>query len=96
MNDEEIMMMKKVLKAQDKLIKLINQINELPAAQRKKLEAINLIGPKHDKKLNGLIEEHKEIKKQFNMKIKEQQKSVYEGLSTSEIKGRMAFGKIEK
>jgi len=93
MNDEEIKMFKRMMKSHDKLIKLVKCIDELPDEQRKKLEAINLCGPKHDKEMAGLISEYKEIKKQFEVEI-EKQKSVYDGLTKEEMIARMT-GKTE-
>ena len=90
MIDEEILNVMKIeLKINDKFMKLINRINKLPDAQRKKLESLNLIGPKDSKAMTDLIRKHKEIKKKF--KEIEKQKSVYDGLSEKEIKERMAF-----
>jgi len=88
MNDEEIEIIKRELKAKDKLIKVISRINKLPDAQRKILEAMNLIGPNHDKEMDVLIKDHKEIKKWF--KGIEKQKSGYEGLSVEDILKRIS------
>lgn len=89
MNDEEVKMMKRMFKAQDKFIKVINQIIELPDTQRKKLKAMNIINPKFDKEMPVLIKEYKEIKKQFK-KI-EEPKSADTGLSVSEMVERMTL-----
>ncbi|MDD5712508.1 MAG: hypothetical protein PHY31_07115 [Smithellaceae bacterium] len=90
MNDKEIEMIKRVFKAQDKLIKVINRIDKLPDAQRKKLEAMNIVGPKDDNKIADQIRECKEIKKYFRTKT-EKQKSGYEGLTVDEIVARMTL-----
>jgi len=92
MNDEEIEIIKRELKAKDKLIKVISRINKLPDAQRKILEAMNLIGPNHDKEMDVLIKDHKEIKKWF--KGIEKKKSGYEGMSVEAILEHISIGKM--
>ena len=76
MNDEEIKIVKSMIKSKEKLLKLIARIDKLPDEQRKKLEAMNLIGPKHDEEMDVLIKEHKEHKKWF--KSQEKPKTAYE------------------
>jgi hypothetical protein len=88
MNKEEIEIVERILKAQEKLVKVITQIKKLPDAQRKKLEAMNIIGPKFDKKMDVLLKDHKETKKWFEKENKEPVKSVDEGKSVEEILAR--------
>ncbi|MEN6622626.1 MAG: hypothetical protein ABFD50_13875 [Smithella sp.] len=88
MNDEVLSALKREMKLQDKLIKVITRINELPDVQRKKIEAMNIIGPMDDKKLADMIKEHKEIKKILKKEL-EKPKSVYDDLSKDEMVKRM-------
>ncbi|HNZ65251.1 MAG TPA: hypothetical protein PKJ10_05390 [Smithella sp.] len=88
MNAEVLNALKKEMKLQDKLIKIISRIDKLPDTQRKKLEAMNIIGPKYDKKLFDMIKERKEIKKLLEKELKGG-KSVYDGLSKNDMVKRM-------
>lgn len=86
MNDEVLSAVKREMKLQDKLIKIINQINKLPDVQRKKIVTMNIIGPKDD--LADMIKEHKEIKKLLKKEL-EPTESVYNNLSKDEMVKRM-------
>jgi len=88
MNDELLSALKREMKLQDKLIKIINQINKLPAVQRKKLVTMNIIDSKDDNKLADMIKEHKEIKKLLKNET-ESAESVYNGLTKDEMVKRI-------
>jgi hypothetical protein len=69
MDEKTIGLLKRGLKAQAKLIQLVKRINRLPDAQRKTLEAKNIIGPRDDKQLSTLIKDYEENKREIEGEI---------------------------
>ena len=72
-SDERIHILKMVFKTQDKLIKLLERVRKLPAAQKKKVEAM-LGGPIDDEKINSLIKKNEESKRQLDEEIEKKGK----------------------